>query len=141
MKNAILVGSGRNGSYARIVGEWALQQLESRNDGNAYEIVDLMEQDIDPLTAEVLPGMAKGVYEDPKTTAWSELIAGFDGYFFVTGEHNASVPGLMKDAYDHLHAEWPGKPMGFIAYGGGGGIGAVKHWRAMAERAAVSVEA
>lgn len=134
MKIAILVGSVRNGRYARIVGEWALQQLESRNDGNTYEIVDLMEQDIDPLTAEVLPGMAKGVYEDPKTTAWSELIAGFDGYFFVTGEHNASVPAMMKNAYDQLHIEWQNKPVGYIAYGGGGGIGAVKHWRDITER-------
>ena len=134
MKIAIFVGSVRNGRYARIVGEWALQQLESRNDGNTYEIVDLMERDIDPLTAEVLPGMAKGVYEDPKTTAWSELIVGFDGYFFVTCEHNASVPAMMKNAYDQLHIEWQNKPVGYIAYGGGGGIGAVKHWRDITER-------
>ncbi|GAB3692297.1 NADPH-dependent FMN reductase [Corynebacterium nasicanis] len=134
MKIAVFLGSVRQGRYARTIGEWALEQLEARNDGHTYEIVDLLEQDIDPLTAEVLPGMAQGVYEDPKTTAWSQLIAGFDGYLFVTAEHNASVPAMMKNAYDQLHIEWKNKPVGYLAYGGGGGGGAVKHWRDITER-------
>lgn len=134
MKIALFVGSIRNGRYARIVGEWALQELESRNDGHTYEIIDLIEQDLNPLDAEMLPGMAQGVYVDPKTTAWSEVISGYDAFFFVNGEHNASVPAMMKNAYDQLHIEWKGKPVGYISYGGGGGNGAVKHWRDITER-------
>lgn len=129
MKIAVFVGSIRNGRHGRTIGEWALGQLQSRGDGHTYELIDLAEHDLDQLTAATPPIMAAGVYEEPKTIAWSETIKAFDGYIFVTPEYNASMPGTMKNAFDLLKVEWEGKPVGFLSYGGGGGVRAVNHWR------------
>lgn len=129
MKIAVFVGSIRNGRHGRTIGQWALDQLQARGDGNTYELIDLIEQDLDQLTAAVPPAMANGSYEEPKTVSWSETIKGFDGYLFVTPEYNASVPGTMKNAFDLLKVEWEGKPVGFLSYGAGGGGRAVNHWR------------
>lgn len=129
MKIAVFVGSIRNGRHGRTIGEWALGQLRARNDGHTYELIDLAEQDLDQLTAATPPIMAEGNYDEPKTTAWSEVISAFDGYVFVTPEYNASIPGTMKNAFDLLKVEWEGKPVGFLSYGGAGGVRAVNHWR------------
>ncbi|WP_164546449.1 NADPH-dependent FMN reductase [Corynebacterium hylobatis] len=129
MKIAVFVGSIRNGRHGRTVGQWALDQLQARGDGNTYELIDLIEQDLDQLTAAVPPIMAAGTYDEVKTTAWSGTISSYDGFIFVTPEYNASVPGTMKNAFDLLKVEWEGKPVGFLSYGGGGGVRAVNHWR------------
>ena len=37
---------------------------------------------------------------------------------------------MLKNALDHVHAEWNGKPVGFVGYGGpGGGVRAVEQLR------------
>ncbi len=129
MKIAVFVGSIRSGRYGRVVGQWAVDQLRTRGDGHTYELLDLAEQDLDQLTSATLPMMAEGRYDEPKTAAWAGKVSGYDGYIFVTPEYNASVPGTMKNAFDLLKVEWEGKPVGFLSYGGGGGVRAVSHWR------------
>lgn len=129
MKIAVFVGSIRSGRYGRVVGQWAVDQLRAREDGHAYELLDLAEQDLDQLTSATPPIVAEGKYDEPKTIAWAEKVNGYDGYIFVTPEYNASIPGTMKNAFDLLKIEWEGKPVGFLSYGGGGGVRAVGHWR------------
>lgn len=129
MKIAVFVGSIRNGRHGRTIGQWALDHLQGRGDGNTYELVDLFEQDLDQLTAAVPPAMANGAYDEAKTTSWSETIKSYEGFVFVTPEYNASVPGTMKNAFDLLKVEWEGKPVGFLSYGSAGGVRAVNHWR------------
>ena len=48
---------------------------------------------------------------------------GFDGYIFVTGEYNHSIPGALKNAVDYLYREWNNKAAGFVSYGSSGGSG------------------
>ncbi|MFD6984526.1 NADPH-dependent FMN reductase, partial [Streptomyces sp. NPDC059956] len=42
------------------------------------------------------------------------------------------VPGVLKNAIDFLYAEWNNKAVGFVSYGGVGGVRAVEHLRAVA---------
>lgn len=134
MKIAVFVGSIREGRSGITIGQWAIEQLEARNDGHVYELVDILEQDLSPNTA-VPPRMVQnGEYADPKTRAWGELIGGYDAYIFVTPEYNASMPGPMKDAYDLLYAEWAGKPIGFIGYGSDAARTAISHWNDVVTR-------
>ena len=37
---------------------------------------------------------------------------------FVTPEYNHSFPASLKNALDHLHAEWADKAAGLVSYGG-----------------------
>ena len=139
MKIAVFVGSIREGRNGRRIGQWAVDQLEARNDGHTYEIVDLLEQDLNPNTA-IPPRMVEnGAYTDPKTLAWAELIGGYDAFIFVTPEYNASIPGPMKDAYDLLFAEWTGKPVSFIGYGSGAARSAISHWNDIVTRVGMIV--
>ena len=139
MKIAVFVGSIREGRSGLRIGQWAIEQLEARNDGHTYELVDILEQDLNPNTA-IPPRMVEnGAYADPKTLAWAELIGGYDAYIFVTPEYNASVPGPMKDAYDLLYAEWTGKPIGFIGYGSDAARTAISHWNDIVTRVGMIV--
>lgn len=59
-------------------------------------------------------------------------VAAYDGYIVVTGEYNNSIPAVLKNAIDHVHAEWARKPVAFAAYGSVGGARAVQHLRHVA---------
>ena len=43
----------------------------------------------------------------------------------VTPEYNGGMPGVLKNALDHLFAEWTNKAVGFVSYGANGGARAV----------------
>ena len=125
---AIIAGSTRPGRKAGAVAEWVLDVARDRHDAD-FEIVDLAAHPL-PLLDEPLPPSA-GRYEHAHTRAWSERIAAFDGYAFVTPEYNRSTSGALKNAIDFLHAEWGDKAAGFVGYGSQGGTRAVEHLRLM----------
>jgi NAD(P)H-dependent FMN reductase len=62
-----------------------------------------------------------GIYTQEHTKAWSRKIAGAGGFIFVTPQYNWGYPAPLKNALDHLYAEWSGKPAVIISYGGHGG--------------------
>ena len=55
------------------------------------------------------------------TRAWSAKIASADAFVFVTPQYNWGYPASLKNALDHLHGEWRGKPAAIVSYGGHGG--------------------
>ena len=139
MKIAVFVGSIREGRTGITIGQWAIEQLEARNDGHTYQLVDILEHNLRPNTALPPRMVENGNYAEPTTRAWAELIDGFDAYIFVTPEYNASMPGPMKDAYDLLYAEWTGKPIGFIGYGSDAARTAISHWNDVVTRVGMTL--
>lgn len=125
----ILAGTVRDGRNSIKIAEWAKQALDAAGVGATFEIIDLAAQDPGKFTSATPPRMHQGAYEEPELAAWFELIGGFDGFIFATGEYNGSVPGVMKNAVDSLFAEWTGKPVGFIGWGSTGASSALEHWR------------
>ncbi len=71
---------------------------------------------------------AMGQYSKDHTRAWSEKVASFDGFIFVTPEYNHSVPAALKNAVGFLHSGWNNKAIGFVSYGSAGGTRAVEAW-------------
>ncbi len=124
---AILVGSTRPGRNGEAVARWAYDRAIRRDDAT-FEIVDLAKQDL-PFLDEPAPAAQDSGYRQEHTRRWSETIASFDGYVFVTPEYNHSICGSLKNAIDFLYHEWHNKSAGFVGYGLHGAVRAVEQMR------------
>ncbi|MEV2268889.1 NADPH-dependent FMN reductase [Nonomuraea africana] len=127
---AIVIGSTRPRRKGAAVARWVADvagRHATIGDGVTYEVVDLAEYGL-PLLDEPVPALF-GEYAHAHTSKWSETIASFDGFVFVTPEYNHSVPASLKNAIDFLFAEWHNKAAGFVSYGVHGGTRAVEHLR------------
>lgn len=126
---AIITGSTRPGRNNEAVARWVYDLARQRTDAT-FELVDIADYNL-PLLDEPSSPMF-GNYARPHTKAWSEKIASFDGFVFVTPEYNHSMSGALKNALDFLYREWNNKVAGFVSYGGGAnGARAVEHLRAV----------
>ncbi|HAJ52430.1 MAG TPA: NADPH-dependent oxidoreductase [Corynebacterium variabile] len=124
----ILAGTVREGRNSIKIADWAQRTLAAAGIDATFEVIDLAAQELGKFTSATPPRMHQGAYEEPELAAWSEKIAGFDGFIFATGEYNGSVPGVMKNAVDSLFVEWTEKPVGFIGWGSTGASSALEHW-------------
>jgi NAD(P)H-dependent FMN reductase len=123
----VILGSTRNGRFGDRVADWFIQHATGRDDLTA-ELVDLRDWPL-PFFDQPTPPM-RGDYTDAAQRAWAAKVAEADGFVFVTPEYNHGYPAVLKNALDHLYAEWMHKPAGFVGYGGlGGGIRAVEQLR------------
>lgn len=126
IKVGIVIGSTRPGRTGETVARWIHDLAVKRGDAE-YELVDLKDFAL-PHLDEELPA-ALGQYANRHTKAWSDRIAEFDAYVFVTPEYNHSFPGALKDAIDFLFAEWHDKAAAVVGYGVNGGVRAAEHLR------------
>src|SRR5690625_6927223 len=93
LKIGIIQGSVREGHNVDAVAKWMLDFAEKRNDAVAYELVDLADYNL-PL----LGSKYAGEDAEEQIKAWSEKMASFDGYIFVTPEYNHAIGGALKNA-------------------------------------------
>lgn len=122
----IILGSTREGRFGDRVANWFYSIAASRRDLNA-ELIDLHDWPM-PFFNEARPP-ASGHYA-PEARAWADKIATADGYVIVTPEYNHGYTAVLKNALDHIYAEWNNKPVAFIGYGGSsGGSRAVQQLR------------
>ncbi|MFI9553931.1 NADPH-dependent FMN reductase [Nonomuraea endophytica] len=127
-KIGIIIGSTRPGRNGEAVARW-VHELATKRDDAAYELVDLKDHQLPHLDEALAAAAASGVYDHPHTKIWSETIAGYDGFVFVTPEYNRGTPGVLKTAIDFLYAEWHDKSAGVVGYGVSGGVRAAEHLR------------
>lgn len=136
---AIIIGSTRPNRVGESVGKWVYDQALSREDAN-FELLDLRDFNLPLLDEPVPPSM--GQYSKDHTKRWSEKIAEFDAFIFVSPEYNHGTSGALKNAIDFIYKEWNNKVAGFVAYGSAGGTRAVEHLRLiMAEVQVATVRA
>ena len=137
---AIVTGSTRPGRNNLAVAAWVHRVAQERKDAE-FELVDIADYEL-PLLDEPMPPIL-GQYTHAHTKIWSERIASFDAYVFVTPEYNHSTSGALKNAIDYLYREWLNKAAGFVSYGGhSNGVRAVEHLRlVMAELMVATVRA
>ena len=123
LKIGIIQGSVREGRNGDAVAKWIVDFAEKRNDAE-YEMVDLANYNL-PLmgSANAQPDAAEQI------KAWSEKMASFDGFVFVTPEYNHAVGGALKNALDYLNPELNNKAAGFVGYGSLGGTRAHENLR------------
>jgi NAD(P)H-dependent FMN reductase len=139
LRVAIVTGSTRPGRNNEQVAKWVFEQAKARTDAE-YELVDIAEYKLPLLDEPTPPSLAR--YENEHTKKWSEKIASFDAFVFVTPEYNHSTSGALKNAIDYLFREWGNKAAGFVSYGSAGGTRAVEHLRlVMSELSVATVRA
>jgi NAD(P)H-dependent FMN reductase len=126
LRIAIVLGSTRPGRLGEAVARWVLDRAQQRKDAD-YVLLDIAEFEL-PLLDEPVPP-SRHRYSQPHTRRWSEAVAGFDGYVFVTPEYNHGPSGALKNAIDFLYTEWNDKAAGFVSYGSTGGVRAVEQLR------------
>ena len=118
----LIVGSTRP---VRVGGQLVdgLVSTLAKASGADVEVVDLRELDL-PFLAE--PQQAStGVYTLDSTKQWSRIVSEADGIVWLTPEYNGGFTAPIKNAIDHLYAEWDAKPTLVIGYGWGGAARAV----------------
>lgn len=123
----IIIGSTRQGRNGEAVAKWVYDFATERNDKASYELVDLADFNL-PFYGSAIP---EAMQEEAKAhvQAWSEKMASFDGYIFVTPEYNHATSGVLKNALDYLNLEVNNKAAGFAAYGILGGARAIENLR------------
>jgi NAD(P)H-dependent FMN reductase len=134
LRIAIIIGSTRPGTIGKDVGQWAYGIAGKRNDA-VIELLDISSFNL-PLLDEPEPAMnldagqpVASQYTQDHTRAWSDAIASFDGYVFVTPEYNHGINGALKNSIDFLYHEWRDKAAGFIGYGYTNGARAIESLR------------
>lgn len=125
----LLMGSVRAGRRCPHIASWVQQHAAAQ--GLATERIDLKDWLLPPDDEPNIP--ATGRYTQPHTIAWSEKIAASPGFIFVSPQYNWGYPAPLKNALDHLYAEWHAKPVAFITYGGHGGTKCADQLRQIAQ--------
>jgi len=114
----VIMGSIRAGRVCPTVSGW-IANLGREHTGLHHELIDLKGW---PLPMDDEPAIpATGRYVQPHTRAWSEKVGGAGAVIFVTPQYNWGYPAVLKNAIDHLYAEWRDKPAVIVTYGGHGG--------------------
>lgn len=126
---AIIVGSTREARFADKPAAWLLDNVQKRDD-MSFELLDLRDYDL-PLFNEVASNLWVPS-QDANALRWQRKLAEFDGYIVLTAEYNHSIPGVLKNAFDHAYNEWNHKPIAAMGYGGVGAARAIEHLRGIA---------
>jgi NAD(P)H-dependent FMN reductase len=128
LRIGVILGSTRVGRFADKPAEW-LMGLARKCEGATFELVDLRDYPMPFFDQPKSP-----LREPSKNEAaqrWARKIGELDGFIFVTSEYNHSIPAVLKNALDHVYAEFNRKPATFVGYGNAGGARAIEQLRLM----------
>jgi NAD(P)H-dependent FMN reductase len=123
---AIVLSTTRRGRFGDKPAQWIHGMVNARDDLSA-EIVDLRDHPLPFFDEPASPIHAPS--QHPAGRRWSETVAAFDGFIFITAEYNHGIPAVLKNALDYCYREFNRKPAAFLGYGGLGGARAVEQLR------------
>ena len=105
------------------IGDQLAEWIHTQNAvGLDLETVDLRDWPL-PMDDEPNQPKQKGFsgYTQEHTRAWSRKVGSAAGFVFLLPQYNWGYPAALKNALDHLYAEWQGKPAIIVSYGASGG--------------------
>ena len=114
------IREGRNSIHpARYVTDRFLER------GHDVELFDMMDYDIPLFTNR------RDLDDDPHpdVDTFGRKVEAADLLVIVTPEYNHSIPGVLKNLFDHLYPEYEDTPFAYITVssGGFGGVRALRH--------------
>lgn len=110
----IIIGSNRSARVGGDIATWAQPLLA--NATYDTQIIDLATINLPFLDEPDVP--AHGHYQNESTKNFAARIAHCDAFVLVFPQYNWGYPAVLKNALDTVFAEWVGKPVGTIIYGG-----------------------
>lgn len=123
----IILASTRNGRLGEAVAHWT-EKVASTRSNIQFSLVDLLDYPLPGVDSDISPVTGKSAKQ--LVTAWAAKMAEADGYLIVSPEYNHGYSGVLKNALDSLKAEWAGKPVGIVGYGGiAGGARSIEQLR------------
>jgi NAD(P)H-dependent FMN reductase len=131
LKLALIVGSTRPNRFADVPAKWIADAAAARADFT-LDVLDLRDQDLPLFEEPASPYVTGGVYSNPHAEAWRHRIGEYDGYIATVAEYNHGPTAVLKNAFDSAYVEWNRKPIGFVGYGGAGGVRAIEQIRGTA---------
>jgi NAD(P)H-dependent FMN reductase len=111
----IISASTRAGRKGIAVSRW-FRRFAEQHAGFDVELIDLAEVGLPLFDEPNHPRLRQYVHRSTKD--WSATVSRADAFVLVTPEYNHSFPASLKNALDHLSAEWADKPVGLVSYGG-----------------------
>lgn len=126
LRLGIVLSSTRVGRFADRPAEWLLGIAKKRSDA-VFELVDLRDYPMPFFDEPKSPLRAPA--QNEVAQQWARKVGGLDGFVFVTAEYNHSIPAALKNALDHVYAEFNRKPASFVGYGNAGGARAIEQLR------------
>ncbi|KAB8071260.1 flavo protein-like protein [Aspergillus leporis] len=127
LKIGVIICSQRTPRAGLQIGTSILNDLQATESVRAKDIslslIDLEEWDLPMYNEPGIPSQIHSAdqYVHPHTRRWSEEIASYSAFVFVTPQYNWGYPASIKNAIDYLYHEWKGKPAMIVSYGGHGG--------------------
>src|SRR5215210_5486798 len=111
----VIIASTRPGRKGKVIAHWFVER--ARHDGRfEIDVADLAEIDLPFLDEPKHPRLRE--YTHQHTKDWSARVDAADAFVAVHPEYNYAINAPLKNAFDFLHHEWAGKPIGFVSYGG-----------------------
>jgi len=126
LKIGVVLGSTRLGRFADKPAEWVME-LARKHEGVTFELVDLRDYPMPFFDQPKSP--LREPSKNEVAQRWARKIGELDGFVFVTGEYNHGIPAVLKNALDHVYAEFNRKPATFVGYGNAGGARAIEQLR------------
>lgn len=126
MKLKIVIGSTRQGRSTDKVANWATKQIGDQAD---TEVLDLKDYVLPFFEEAVSPQFNPDRKPEGAVKAWLDKLSEADALIIVTPEYNRSIPGVLKNALDHVGFELKGKVIGLVSHGSTGGAQAIAHLR------------
>ncbi len=120
----VIVGTVRQGRVGRKVADWYLNEASKAAPDMNFTLLDVAGLDL-PVFHEATPPMMHQYSNVQEQVA--KHIAAADGFIFVTGEYNHSVPGSLKNFLDYVNTEWRHKAAAYVGYGTIGGVRSIEH--------------
>jgi len=124
----VILGSTRMGRFADKPAEWVMD-LGRKCEDVTFELVDLRDYPMPFFDQPKSP--LREPSKNEVAQRWARKIRDLDGFIFVTGEYNHGIPAVLKNALDHVYAEFNRKPATFVGYGNAGGARAIEQLRLM----------
>jgi NAD(P)H-dependent FMN reductase len=125
-KIGIVLSTTREGRFADKPTAW-LETIAAKRGDLSFERVDLRDYPMPMFDWPFSPARTPVAHE--AVVPWRKKVGELDGFIFVTAEYNRSIPAVLKNAIDHVYAEFIRKPAGYVGYGAVGAARAVEHLR------------
>ncbi len=131
---SVVIASTRPHRIGHHVADWVTRQVP---DGFDLTVYDLREWALPLLDEPEQP--STGIYTHELTRRWSAAMRATDALVLVMPEYNRGYNAALKNAIDHLYAEWEGLPVGCVGYGWYGASYAKDALRQTLERVKMTV--